>query len=279
MINSLSPQNSETKAQLEKPKPSDYLRQVFVLITAPLMWILSSLSFFDPDARSPAGLSDINENLLVPLGAAFSIWFPIFVGCIAYGILQAFGTNRTRGIFRASGWWAGSGFALICVWSLISAYSPVSWAQLGTAIVFVPAMLCLVKAMLILNMNRQALDKIETLCVWLPISLIAGWTSLAVFLNWTPIITELMGNQIPLLVSNVFVLVIALVWAGAITRKSGANRAYAFPIIWGLSFLFIKQVFVTQNSIVIGGLALLGALLIIGLAAFRPESDPTDYRI
>lgn len=270
--------NSTANPAQDKASASDYARQIFVLITAPLMWVLSSLSFFDSNARSPEGLSDINQSLLVPLGFAFSIWFPIFVGCISYGVLQALGTNRTRAIFRTSGWWAGSGFTLICVWSLISAYAPKSWAQLGTAIVFIPAMICLVKAMLILTRGRQDLDKTEMVCIWLPISLIAGWTSLAVFLNWTPIAIELSGNQIPILVPNAVMLIAALIWAGFVVRKSGANRAYAFPIIWGLSFLFIKQVFVTQNSIFIGGLALAGALLIIGLAAFKPESDALDYK-
>jgi len=258
-------------------KPSDYMRQFLILVTAPLMWVLSSLSFFDPNARSPEGLSDINQSLLVPLGFAFAIWFPIFVGCLAYAVLQALGTNRTRAIFRHLGWWAGSGFALICVWSLISAYAPDAWAQWGTAIVFIPAMLCLVKAMLVLTRGRQALDRTETVCVWLPVSLIAGWTSLAVFLNWTPIVLGLAGNSLPPLLLNILMLLAALLWAGFITRKSGANRAYAFPIIWGLSFVFIKQVFVTQQSVLIGGLALAGALLITAFAAFKPESDAADY--
>jgi len=270
--------NSTANTAQDKAKVSDYARQIFVLTTAPLMWVLSSLSFFDSNARSPEGLSDINQSLLVPLGFAFSIWFPIFVGCVTYGVLQALGTNRTRTIFRTSGWWAGSGFTLICVWSLISAYAPKSWAQLGTAIVFIPAMICLVKAMLVFTRGRQDLDKTEMVCIWLPVSLIAGWTSLAVFLNWTPIMIELKGNHFPLLVPNIVMLIAALIWASFIVRRSGANRAYAFPIIWGLSFLFIKQAFVTQNSIVIGGLALAGALLIIGLAAFKPESDVSDYK-
>lgn len=269
---------SEALSTAEASKISDYIRQIIIFVAAPLMWILSSLSFFDPNARSPEGLSEINESLLVPLGFAFSIWFPIFVGCIAYGIIQVFPSNRTRAIYRQSGGWAGAGFVLICVWSLISAYANESWAQWGTALVFIPAMLCLVKAMLIFTRGRHSLDKMETVCVWLPVSLIAGWTSLAVFLNWTPIVLKLFGSNIPFILPNVVMLLAALVWSGFIIRKSGANRAYAFPIIWGLSFLFIKQVFVTQNSILIGGLALAGALLIMGLAAFKPEIDASDYR-
>jgi len=112
------------------PAMNDRLRQIVNLVGAPLMWVLSTLSFFDPNARSPEGLSEINESQLVPLGFAFSIWFPIFVGCIAYGVIQALGTNKTRDIFRQLGPWTAAGFILICVWSLISAYAPQNLAQL-----------------------------------------------------------------------------------------------------------------------------------------------------
>ncbi|WP_416878987.1 hypothetical protein [Litorimonas sp.] len=271
--------SSSNSPQNEQSHLTDYIRQIIILVAAPSMWILSSLSQFDDNARSPDGLSDINESLLVPLGFAFAIWFPIFVGCIAYGIIQVLPPNRTRKIFRHSGKWSAAGFIGICIWSLISAYAGESWAQWGTAIIFIPAMLCLVNTMLILTRGRHKLDNLETVCVWLPVSLIAGWTSLAVFLNWTPIVIGLFGSNVPFIVPNIIMLLAALVWAGFMTRKSGANRAYAFPIIWGLSFLFIKQVFVTQDSILIGGLALAGALLIIGLAAFKPEIDASDYRV
>jgi len=213
--------------------------------------------------------------LLVPFGAAFSIWLPIFVGCIAYGIIQALKTNRTRDVFRATGWWTASGFFLICVWSLIAAYAPDSAAQWGTALVFIPAMLCLVKAMLVATELRTSLDKMEQICVWLPLSLIAGWTSIAVFLNWTPLVME-MASNVPILYSNIAMLIFALTWAVVIIRRSGGNRAYAFPIIWGLGFLFLKQLVTNQNAPIIGLLAVLGAFLLIGFTVYKPKATKIE---
>lgn len=255
---------------------SDFLRQWANLILSPMMWVLSSIGFFDSRARTPSGLSEINESLLVPFGAAFSIWLPIFVGCIAYGILQVLKTNRTREVFRETGWWTAAGFFLICVWSLIAAYAPDSLAQWGTALVFVPAMLCLVKAMLVITANRRSLDKMEQVCVWLPLSLIAGWTSIAVFLNWTPLLMETMSG-VAIIIPNVIMLSIALVWATFIIRKSGANRAYAFPIIWGLGFLALKQLVTEQTEPIVGIIAIVGMLILIGGAVYKPkESDTRD---
>lgn len=252
---------------------SDYVRQILNLILAPAMWIFSMLSFFAPNARSPKGLSNLNESLLVPMGAAFSIWFPIFVGCIAYGIIQFLGTNRRRAIYRSTGWWTAAGFALVCVWALVSAYMPDAYAQLGTALVFIPAMLCLVKAMLIVTRKRSALCRYEHIFVFVPLSLIAGWTSIAVFLNWTPVVIGLMSDMSPSLIVTIAMLGLALVWAAFIIRKSGCNRAYAFPIIWGLSFLALKQLVTEPTAPVIGVLALLGALLLIGITAYHPRND------
>lgn len=258
----------------KKAQLSDFGRQWANLILPPLMWLLSSIGFLDNRARTPSELSDINESLLVPFGAAFSIWLPIFVLCIAYGILQVLKTNRTREVFRQTGWWTAAGFFLICIWSLIAAYAPNDLALLGTAIIFVPAMLCLVKAMLIVTASKKSLDKTERICVWLPLSLIAGWTSIAVFLNWTPLVMELMDN-IPLLMSNIIMLTLALIWATFIIRKSGGNRAHAFTIVWGLAFLALKQLVTDQTAPAIGIISLIGIMVLIGAAVYKPKTNDT----
>lgn len=271
MISDMTYQIGKNCAASKTAQFSDYARQWSNFALPPLMWVLSSIGFIDANARTPSGLSEINESLLVPFGAAFSIWLPIFVGCIAYGIIQALKTNRTRDVFRVTGWWTASGFFLICVWSLVAAYAPDSAAQWGTAIVFIPAMLCLVKAMLVVTQLRTALDKMEQLCVWLPLSLIAGWTSIAVFLNWTPLVMEMLSGM-PILYPNISVLIIALIWAVIIIRRSGGNRVYAFPIIWGLGFLALKQLVTNRDAPIIGLLAVLGAFLLISVTVYKPRA-------
>jgi len=152
---------------------NDRLRQSINLIAAPGMWILSTLPQITNWGRSASEFSEANQSLLVPFGIAFSIWLPIFLGCVGYAVLQAMKTNR----------------------SLFSGWAPNTLSLWGTALIFIPAVLCLVKAMLILTRNKTSLDKTERLWVWAPVSLIAGWTSIAMFLNRLPCSST--GHRLP----------------------------------------------------------------------------------
>jgi len=245
---------------------NDISRQWLNLIAAPLMWILSTLPQISNWGRTAKEFSDANNSLLVPYGIAFSIWFPIFIGCVGYGILQSLKANRTRDIFRKTGWWTGLGFTGVCLWALLSTWGTPMIARWGTALIFIPTVYCLVKAMLVLTRGKEALDKTEKFWVWAPISLIAGWTSIAIFLNWTPIVIGGFGTSVPEIVPNIIMLVAALIWAVTITRRSHGNFIYAFPIIWGLGWLAFKSL--TQNSAaeLIGISAFIGTVLVASIA-------------
>jgi hypothetical protein len=117
--------------------------------------------------------------------------------------------------------------------------------------------------MLILTRHKSKLTRGEALCTWLPINLIAGWTSIAVFLNWMPIVSGFTGASMPLLFSSLIVLGAALIWAIFIIRKSGGNLAYMFPIVWGLGFLALRHFTAGQvQEIAIAALIGIGALII-----------------
>ena len=225
---------------LDSPRPSDYVRQSLNLVLGSIMWLCSSLNLFFDSARSPADMSDTNDSLLVPFGAAFSIWLPIFVLCFIYAVLQALPRNRTEPVYRRLGWWTAAGFAGVCLWGIINAFAPMKpfdLAQWGTALIFVPTMLLLVKAMLIATAEKDKMTKFERNTVHLGLSLIAGWCSIAVFLNWTPqIVSGLEGFGIKeVWICGALALIIAF-WAIYISEKSNGNGAYIFPIIWGASF-------------------------------------------
>lgn len=253
---------------------NDKLRQSINLIAAPGMWILSTLPQVTSWGRSASEFSEANQSLLVPFGIAFSIWFPIFVGCMGYAVLQAMKTNRSRDIFRKTGWWTAAGFTSVCIWALFSGWTSGAVSLWGTALIFVPAVLCLVKAMLILTRNKTSLDKTERLWVWAPISLIAGWTSIAMFLNWTPIAMNSMGTSVPMIVPNLVMLALALAFAVVVIRKSIGNLVYAFPIAWGLGWLAFKAITETTTPEIIGYAAVLGFVIIAGAAfVFRKAGE------
>ena len=252
----------------------DVSRQWLNLVSAPAMWILSTLPQIMDWGRSAKEFSDANNSLLVPYGLAFSIWFPIFVGCIGYALLQAMKTKRTRSIFRNSGWWTGIGFTGVCIWALFSGWGSPMIARWGTALIFVPTVYCFVKAMLILTREKHALDKMERLWVWAPISLIAGWTSIAIFLNWTPIVVGGFVTSVPDIAPNLLMLTAALVWAVCVTRRSKGNAIYAFPIIWGLGWMAFKALTQNPTSDAIGIAALIGfGIVSIAVFVFRKRSS------
>lgn len=242
--------------------PSDYLRQSANLILAPGMWILSSIGFMMDGVRTASDFSDMSDNLLVPSGQAFSIWFPIFVLCLAYGVLQALPRNRTRDVFRATGWWSAAGFACVCGWALITAFAPDAAVQWASALIFIPAVAALIISMLKFSARKTELSTAERIMSWLPVSLIAGWCSLAIFLNWTPIAYDMFAGGDANLTSSLLILAAALgliVWA---LRQSGGNKAYVFPGIWGLAWLAGRH-FGGPEIPVIGWAAVIGAGLLI----------------
>lgn len=252
---------------------NDRLRQTANLILAPLIWITSSLGFFVPDARSPGEFSDMSDNLLVPASFAFSIWFPIFVGCIAYGVYQAFPRNREIGLFRRTGWWTALGFTLICVWSLITAFAPTSMVQWGTALVFVPALLAFAVATVRLS-RHHGLTKGRRWLVLAPISLITGWCSLAVFLNWTPIAYDTFADGNANIVSSLLILSASLGTVVLIHELARGNRIYLIPPIWGLAFLALRHSGDGSGFTTIGWAALIGIALLL-VVGFRPRARRT----
>jgi len=252
---------------------NDLARQWVNIIAAPSMWILSTLPQVMDWGRSAEEFSDANNSLLVPYGIAFSIWLPIFVGCIGYAILQGLKTNRTREIFRKTGWWTGAGFLCVCGWALFSGWGSPLLARWGTALIFIPTVICLVKAMLIFTRGKSALDKTERIWVWGPISLIAGWTSIAIFLNWTPIISDNLAALSPELVSNIAMLGAALIWAVFVTRRSAGNLFYSFPIIWGLAWLAYKAFVAGETPSAIGVSAIIGFVIVASTALLSRKTS------
>lgn len=253
--------------------PLDLLRQGFILIASPLIWVFSSLGFFIETARSPSAFSDLTLNFLVPQTTAFSIWLPIFIGILAYGIIQARPNNRARKLYQQSGWWMVAGLWGIAVWGLVTAFTPDDLVELIASAVFIPTMICLVIAMVKIWRRRDVLNSVEKWLVLTPISVLAGWCSIAVFIGLNGLIwshTEAMGWNIT--ATAISVLGIALWWIIYILRQRAMNKIYAFPIIWGLGFLALRHLGDTGN-IWIGGGAVIGVFSVVLASTIKPRQS------
>lgn len=251
---------------------SDVARQILILIVSPLIWIFSSLGIFVDGARSPSDFSDLTQNILVPQTTAFSIWFPIFLGIFAYAIIQLFSANRTRAAYRNSGWWMAAGLWGVASWGLVTAYAPDSSVELLASLIFVPTMICLVTAMVKVWRQRHSLSRLEHWLVLAPISLIAGWCSIAVFVGLNGLIwktVESMGWSI--MGTALSVLGLALWFAIYVLHQKAMNKIYAFPIIWGLGFLALRH-FGEDGNILIGGAAVIGVIAVALAATLKGKA-------
>lgn len=252
------------------PGTKDVLRQLLLLAATPLIWIFSSLGIFLESARSPSEFSDLTENILVPQTTAFSIWGPIFIGIMAYGVIQAFRGNRTRAVYRESGWWMVAGLWGVAAWGLATAYLPDAYVEVTASCIFIPTMICLVTAMIKFWQRRNALDRVEKWLVLTPVSLIAGWCSIAVFVGLNGLIWKIVEPMGWSMVGTALsILGLALWWGIYILRQKAMNKIYAFPILWGLGFLALRHLG-QDGSLWIGGGAVIG-IIAIGLAGILPS--------
>ncbi len=257
---------------------SNITRQVAVLIAAPLIWVFSSLGIFLDGARSPSEFSDLTDNILVPQTTAFSIWGPIFLGIFAYAVIQAFRANRNRAVYKDSGWWMAAGLWGIACWGLVTAYAPNAVVEALASLVFIPAMLCLIVSMTKLWRSRASLDRVEHWLVLAPVSLIAGWCSIAVFIGLNGLIwkiVEPIGWSIT--GTGLSVLGLALWFAIYILRQKAMNKIYAFPIIWGLTLLALRH-FTQGGDIWIGSAALIGVLAVAAASLVPLKINPSIKR-
>ena len=247
--------------------PADIIRQALNCILAPAMWIASSTEPLFGLGRSISEQSAASSTPLVPFGAAFSIWVAIFLGLFAYAYIQAQPRNRTRAIFRQTGWWTIAGFTLITAWGLAAAFPPVDLSRWITALIFVPAMLIVCRVCVMMTRRKPELSDAEYYAVLWPLSWLAGWCSLAVFLNWAQLgLHGPIGFGLSVLTICLLTLAAALGWASFMLRATNGSLSYLFPILWGLGFLAYDRLAVDEISQPIGITAIIGAAILFASA-------------
>lgn len=199
----------------------------------PVVAWFSQHGAFGPDIGA---ISDGYPTLLTTAGYAFSIWGVIFLLDIVFAIWQCSNRRHDAAMLRVR---IASliAFALTSVWMVIF-----SQQQLWLALAAIWASLvCLVYAAYWLSRQRPAPDALS-FCAWLPLSLHAGWVSLAVFLNTAQVIVALrllpLGDMLPWSVGLLVLAALLLLIANA---RMGGNVIYALAAAWGLTAVYVKQ--------------------------------------
>ena len=203
-------------------------------LAMPVVAFLSQRGAFGPDTGTVSAQS---PTLLVAAGYAFAIWGLIFLFDVLYGIWQATGTRRQDPTLDRIAPLTAAGFALTAAWMPLFAMG-LYWACL---IVIFAALACLLRAAFVLTDDAVRLPR-QWLWAWSPISLHAGWLSLAAFLNLAQAIvayrwlstTDMLPWSLVLFAG----LAALLPWAN---HRMRGNIDYAGAAAWGLIAVYLQQ--------------------------------------
>lgn len=203
-------------------------------IAMPLVAWLSNTGTFGPDNGT---ISDRYPTLLVAAGYAFSIWGLIFLLDLAYAAWQATGQRKRDATLGRVAPWAAAGFALTTIWMPLFSLEQF-WLCL---VVIFGAMACLVRCAWLLSNDASPVAG-QRMWAWAPLSLHAGWLSLAAFLNLAQVVVayELLSTtrQLPW---SLVLFALAAVTLLAVNQRMRGNAVYTAAALWALAAVYVKQ--------------------------------------
>jgi len=211
--------------------PVKYL-VAFLAWAMPVVAWLSNTGAFGP---TNGEISDRYPTLIVAAGYAFAIWGPIFVLDAIFGTRQLFERHATAALRRIRGLTA-AGFALTSAWMIVFSQQ---WFWLALFVIWA-SLACLLAAAW--QASHTAGHARGPWWQWVPLSLHAGWVSLAVFLNLAQVIVAFRLLPVADMLAwtlVLFALAAALVLT-MIVRMRG-NPWYSLAALWGLIGVGVKQ--------------------------------------
>lgn len=211
--------------------------RVFVLLMSlamPLVAWFAQRGAFGP---TNGAISDRYPTLIVAAGYAFAIWGVIFLLDVAFGLWQVSPRRRRGSALARVRLPAALGFGLTALWM------PVFSQQhflLALAVIWA-ALACLALAALRLSRDLHA-EPWQALWAWLPLSLHAGWLSLAAFLNTAQVIVAFRWlSTTHMLPWSLALFALAAALLLGLNRAMRGNLAYAAAAVWALLAVYVKQ--------------------------------------
>lgn len=195
--------------------------------------------FSQKEAFGPTNgaISDRYPTLVVAAGYAFAIWGPIFLLDVLFGFWQLSPKHRVGGAAADIRLPAGLGFALTALWMPVFS-NRIFWLAL---LIIWSSLACLLVCALRLSREIRP-EPGQRWLAWLPLSLHAGWLSLAAILNTAQVIVAY--GLLPtdrMLGWSIALFVIAGAMLLALNRRMRGNLAYTAAALWALVAVYVKQ--------------------------------------
>jgi hypothetical protein len=243
---------------------NDKLRQAIIVVMVIATIVVNGLATTLPlNGQTTGEISDRFQVFFVPAGYVFSIWGLIYLGLVAYAILQA--TPAQAGNARLKS--IGALFAL-------SSLANIAWIFLWhyeqfplTLIAMLTLLASLIVIYLRLEIGRAKVPPAERWLVQIPFSIYLGWITVATIANVTSLLDYLnwSGWGISPEVWAVIMLIAGLAIASAVSLTRG-DVAYLLVLIWAFVGIAVKHqgtALVATTAWITSGLVLV--MLVVGV--------------
>lgn len=207
---------------------------VLMSLAMPLVSWLSQRGVFGP---TNAAISNAYPTLVVAAGYAFAIWGLIFLLDVVFGLWQYSPRRRQGGVLVRIRLPAALGFAFTAAWMPVFSMQ-LYWLAL---LVIWLALACLLWCALLLSRDPKPQPG-QAWFAWLPLSLHAGWLSLAAFLNTAQVIVAY--GVLPtdnMLWWSLLLFAVAAALLLSLNQRMRGNLAFVAAAVWALAAVYVKQ--------------------------------------
>ena len=227
-------------SSVARATPSTLVRRLVVLVAMIFSVVVGQGQVALGWGQSAAEFAADSDATLRVAGYAFAIWGVIYLGLLVYAVRQLRSLKGEGPLIQRFGWPSALAFIGIGLWIVAAALD----AEVATILLIFGALTVLLIPLL---QNATAIrdlpagDRDRWTVVW-PLSLLAGWLTVAAPLN---LITIATGNgDLPTILAPTVWAMTAVV--GVVLVALGVTQrirtiAYALPIAWGLLGAYVAE--------------------------------------
>jgi len=214
---------------------------------------------------SAAEFSRAGDGTLRAAGYAFSIWSVIYAGLMAFAVYQALPAHRDDPLVEAVAKPAVAAITGTGLWIWASALD----ARWLTVVIIVASAAALTLGLIGAARTVGRPDLKARAFVWWPLSLMAGWLTIASAINILTVLTAeglLAGaTQAAAFAGVVAVLIVAL-----LVERTPRLTVHAIPIAWGLVAVWVAEK-ASKSDVASLALGSAGVIAAYGLWQSRPR--------
>lgn len=259
----------------KKQLHADHLRQALVLLFALAQIPISIATTYGGLDFVESTQSFFTNPPIVPASYAFSIWGLIYAWTIVYAIYQFLPSQLKNKRFRRIGWLSALSFAGTSLWLVFALYNK-AWLTMATMLVILGALLMIMRDF----MEHPSLDSNEKLLVFAPLSVFAGWISVATFANLASVLAYsgwYFYGAFELSWTLGFILAAGLL-SSLLTRATHRNWGYSLTVLWGLAGIIVANM-QAGNSQIVALTSLISLILFLSTATAKPAKANWLHRI